>query len=432
MRFDLVSVFGNQLILMIIAVAIGLLIGRRKIGKVSMGTSGTLFVGLFIGWGVHRLASTIVEAGEEAVGYAQAQQLIKQGIVSSDFFNMFLILFVTSVGLLAAKDIAAVLKKYGMRFIVLGLLVTFVGAASTYAFAILSPGQDSYQVAGVYTGALTSSPGLGAAIETAKRHAGEEADTLGLTGEEKIMFIRDAEAGVGVGNAIAYPFGVLMVILGMNFIPKMFRMDMDEEKRRFAEEMQAMRADVKTRDVASGKFNLMTFMMVALVGYLVGSVEVSMGPLGYFTLGSTGGALIMALFLGYVGKLGIFHFKMDTGALWVMQNYSLAFFLAIVGLKYGYRVMDAIRGAGLYLAFVSIAVAFASMLVAYIIGRHILKLNWVMLAGAICGGMTSTPGLGSAVDSIGSDDPAAGYGATYPFALLGMVIFSTILHSLPY
>ncbi|MCK5762889.1 MAG: hypothetical protein KAH05_02100, partial [Clostridiales bacterium] len=56
---------------------------------------------------------------------------------------------------------------------------------------------------------------------------------------------------------------------------------------------------------------------------------------------------------------------------------------------------------------------------------------WIMLAGAICSGMTSTPGLGATVEAVGSDDPAAGYGATYPFALLGMVIFTIILHNLP-
>jgi len=58
-------------------------------------------------------------------------------------------------------------------------------------------------------------------------------------------------------------------------------------------------------------------------------------------------------------------------------------------------------------------------------------LNWVMLAGSICGGMTSTPGLGAAIDAVGSDDPASGYGAVYPFALLGMVMFTILLYRLP-
>lgn len=45
--------------------------------------------------------------------------------------------------------------------------------------------------------------------------------------------------------------------------------------------------------------------------------------------------------------------------------------------------------------------------------------------------MTSTPGLGAAVDALDSDDPAAGYGATYPFALLTKVILVIVLHKLP-
>lgn len=432
MKFDLIDVFGNQLMLMILVVTAGLLIGRIKIGKFAVGTSGALFVGLFVGSWVHRMAENTIAAGEGAKGYDAAQKLISQGIVSSDFFNMFLIIFVTAVGLLAAKDIAAVLKKYGLKFIVLGLLVTFVGAAATYAFTITSDDNNPYEVAGVYTGALTSSPGLGAAVETAKRHALDISISEGLSEAESSAFVSDAEASVGVGHAIGYPFGVLVVILAINLIPKIFRMNMDEEKTRFQEEMKAMRTSTKTKDIPEGKFDVLTFIFVAFIGYLVGSININLGPLGFFSLGNTGGALIIALALGYIGKWKIFNFRMDSSVLWSVQNLALVFFLAIVGLKYGYKVLDTIKGPGLYLAFVSVVVAFVSMMVAFLIGRYILKLNWVMLSGAICGGMTSTPGLGSAIDALGSDDPAAGYGATYPFALFGMVIFTTILHSLPF
>ena len=68
---------------------------------------------------------------------------------------------------------------------------------------------------------------------------------------------------------------------------------------------------------------------------------------------------------------------------------------------------------------------------AFLLGRYVFKLNWVLLVGAICGGMTSTPGLGAAIDALDSDEPAAGYGATYPFALLGMIVFTILLHRLP-
>ncbi|HBF8938943.1 TPA: hypothetical protein KO175_002879, partial [Clostridioides difficile] len=76
-------------------------------------------------------------------------------------------------------------------------------------------------------------------------------------------------------------------------------------------------------------------------------------------------------------------------------------------------------------------VGVTAMMIGFLVGKYVFKLNWILLSGAVCGGMTSTPGLGAAVDALDSDDPAAGYGATYPFALLTKVILVIVLHKLP-
>ena len=156
-----------------------------------------------------------------------------------------------------------------------------------------------------------------------------------------------------------------------------------------------------------------------------------MGPLGYVGLESTGGVLIGSLLLGYIGKIGPISFRMDPKVLGLLREMGLAFFLAIVGLNYGYGAIDAIMNAGLVLAVESLVVGFLALMTGFLVGRYVFKLNWVMLSGAMCGGMTSTPGLGAATDALGSDDPGAGYGATYPFALFGKVIFTIIMQKLP-
>ena len=51
----------------------------------------------------------------------------------------------------------------------------------------------------------------------------------------------------------------------------------------------------------------------------------------------------------------------------------------------------------------------------------------IPLSGAICGSMTSTPGLAAAVDSAECDDPSAGYAACYPFALCSKVVLIIIM-----
>lgn len=54
-------------------------------------------------------------------------------------------------------------------------------------------------------------------------------------------------------------------------------------------------------------------------------------------------------------------------------------------------------------------------------------MDWIHAAGGIVGGHTDTKGLAAAIDATGADEIAAGYGNTYPFALLAMVIYAKLL-----
>lgn len=458
MKFDFMSLIMDPFVLMFITIATGLVFGKVKFGKFSFGTSGALFTGLLIGWAVYKFGANVIAQGEGTEGFTAATKMMDSGIIHNYFFNTSLIIFVAAVGLLAAKDMGAVLKKYGTKFVILGLLITLVGAGVTYAASGLIQKTNPYEVAGVYTGALTSSPGLGAALETAEAHAMGYAqdypeltdegkmtvlriidttekltpsNTPVLTDELKKTYIDNAVAGVGIGHAIGYPFGVIIVIFAVNFFASIFKMDVEEEKRKYKLEMAEARTMAGGKEIPTTPFSIISFSITCFIGYLVGSIEIYMGPLGYFSLGATGGVLIMGLLLGYIGKIGGLSFRMDPKTLSVLRELGLAFFLAIVGLKYGYKTFDALFGSGIALAVTSLVVGIIAMLAGFLVGRYVFKLNWIMLSGAICGGMTSTPGLGAAIDAVDSDDPAAGYGATYPFALLGMIIFTIVIHKLP-
>jgi len=454
MRFDFIGWMMNPFVLMLASIVLGLIFGKIRFGKFNFGISGTLFSGLLIGWLVIGKAKDLLV---EEPGHAGAESLMNSGVIDKGFFYLFLILFVAAVGLLASKDIGVVLKNYGVKFVVLGFTITLLGAATTYGMTLFSGGSSPYKVSGVYTGALTSSPGLAAAIESGRSHASGWADdyinldnhdkervlkildssgeltpenTATLSEEQKKQFVTNAEAGIGVGHAIGYPFGVLIVILAVNFFPKIFRIDVEKEMQQYRDEMKR-NASGKVHEETD--FDLIAFAFAAIFGYTLGKIKINLSVLGlgYFSLGSTGGVLVGALILGYIGRIGFMNFRMNSKVLGVVRQVSLAFFLSIVGLRYGFKVFEALIGSGAYLALVALVVGVVAMLIGFFIGRYVFKINWIMLAGAICGGMTSTPGLGAAVDAIGSDEPAAGYGATYPFALLGMVIFTIILHQLP-
>lgn len=411
MDFDFIIFITNPFVLMFISIFLGQLLGKVEFGRFKLGTSGGLFTGLIIGWYIHKNYALPYKDLEQVPAYAE--KILKQGIIPKDFFLFTLILFVAAVGLLASKDLDKVLKKYGLKFIFLGFIITFTGAFVIYIMTLISKGQNLFAISGIYTGALTSSPGLAAALESVS------------------IYGKEAESMVGFGYAVGYVPGVLIVILAMQFIPLIFGIDINKEKEEFLKEMYSFEKECKKDKEV--QFDLIAFVFVCLFGVFIGKLKIYLGhTINYFSLGATGGVLISSLLFGYIGKMGFLNFRMNSKILGVIRELALAFFLTIVGLRYGYSAVTLLTSSGVYLALIALVCGFSAIFVGFIIGRYVFKINWIILAGALCGGMTSTPGLGAAIDATKSDDVAAGYGATYPFALLGMIIFTIILYKLPY
>jgi putative transport protein len=415
MRFELTGFFFSPYMLITLTVVTGFLFGKIRIKHVTFGLSGCLITGIPIGWGIWLLAQNIVSQGESATDYKLASQILDNGIVSMNFFYFSLIIFLAAVGLLAAKDIGGILKNYGWKFVILSIQIPLIGAIATYiATRLMSGGNKGFSpflVSGTYTGAYTSSPGLAAAIENTA------------------IYGTEAQALVSTGHTIAYAFGCLVVVLFVQLAPYIFKLDMIKER----ENLEKLTL-YKITDLGKRKeipFNVATFCLVIFLGLILGNIGISLGSFGWISLGTTGGVLIVALILGYLVKLGPFHFQLDSKLLGAFRSFGLVCFLSVVALRYGHYVIEALTGIGIYLVLISIVVASIGVFSGFLLGYYIFHINWVILAGAICGSMTSTPGLGAAIDATKSDKPGAGYGASYPFAILCMVLFSALLHHLP-
>lgn len=409
MNFDYVKFITDPFVLIFLSVISGLMIGKIEIKRVKLGNSGGLFTGLVIGWYVYKRYALPYETLENMPSYAK--KILANGMVPKELFLFTLIFFIASVGLLASKDIGKVIKKYGFKFVLIGLSITFTGALICFIMAYFNKEVNMYAISGTYVGALTSSPGLAAALESVA--------ALG----------KETEAMVGLGYAVGYIPGVIVVIFAMQIFPIIFKIDIEKEKQLFKHEM---RKEEEKFNLDNIDFEVLSFLFVCIVGFFLGQIKIYMGEtIKYFSLGSTGGVLIAGLILGHIGRIGFMNFQMNPKILGIIRELSLSIFLAIVGLRYGYSTITTIGGEGGQLLLVALTCAAVAILVGFIIGRYIFKINWIMLSGALCGGMTSTPGLGAAIDSANSDDVAAGYGASYPFALFGMIIFTILLYRLP-
>ena len=77
--------------------------------------------------------------------------------------------------------------------------------------------------------------------------------------------------------------------------------------------------------------------------------------------------------------------------------------------------------------FYGVIITLVPMLIGYLFSKYVLKLSLLNNLGSIAGGMTSTPALGSLISVAGTDDVASAYAATYPIALISVVLSSQFL-----
>lgn len=449
----LVTVCTNQFFLMFLTITLGLMIGKIKIGNFSLGVSGGIFSGILIGYFVTRWAEGVHE-GENA--YQTAESILKNGVVANIFFTFFLLLFLLSIGLKVGSSIGTIFKKYGFKFMVIGICIPLVSMlmAVLLQFTLLGTNDvTEHETVGMFAGAMTSTPGYGTALDASNSidynkvyvegsNAKKEEmlsiiDPSGIltvanTGElseEQVSVYRETMASkVSLGYTVAFPVGVFVIVILISVMPKIFGIDVKKEKAEYEKEIKLAAEGMEKEKVQP--LNFMTMAIAAVVGLLIGNINIPLGKLGSFSLGSAGGVLLAALILSYIGKVGPFNFRMDAKGLGYLYQMGLTFFMAVVGLRYGYDVVNSLTGSGMILAIAAVIVETAAVFVSFFIGHKIFKLNWIILSGAIAGGCTSAPGLGAAISSTGSEEPTTGYGAAQPFAILANVLLSTLFFAI--
>ena len=444
------SVLTNQFFLMFLAIATGLLIGKIKIGSFSLGVSGGIFTGIVIGYFVTKWAHT-VEEGQKY--YSTAKRILSTGVVAQAFFTFFLLLFLVSIGMKVGGSIGAIFKKYGSKFVVIGVSIPVVSLiAACVLYGTVLSGNEAitpFETIGMYAGAMTTTPGYGTALDAAgqvdykelyENYSAEDKekmllkidpsgsltveDTPSLNEEQVAAYKEAAASSISLGYTVAFPIGVLVIVVMETLLPKVFRIDMEKEREKYQKELEENMAGEKKMKPQPLNFMILSF--VAIIGIAVGSITIPLGGFGSFSLGAAGGVLLAALILSYVGQIRPVNFRMEDKSLGIMYQMGLTFFMAVVGLRYGYDVVMSLMGSGLSLAIAAIFVEAAAVLVSFLIGHYIFKLNWIILSGAIAGGCTSAPGLGAAISSTGSEEPTAGYGAAQPFAILANVLLATL------
>ncbi len=179
----------------------------------------------------------------------------------------------------------------------------------------------------------------------------------------------------------------------------------------------------------SKKLSNTDFLPIAtgiILGILVGKLSITVGTLS-FSLGLTGGILLVALILGRTGKTGPIIWTMTGAANQLLRQFGLLFFLAAVGTSAGSSLVQTFEKYGFELFVYGMAITIIPMIIASFIARKYFKMNLLVILGTLTGSMTSTPGLAAIDNLVDSDVPAVAYATVYPIAMVLLIIMVQIL-----
>ena len=178
----LVSLCNEEpLLTLALLIAVGTFLGQLHCWGISLGPSGVLFVGMAMGhWGVE---------------------------FPLLFAELGVVLFVYAVGLQAGPHFLRTVRRHGWSYLLLAMVTLGVAWITAYLIA-KAFGLDPALAAGIYSGALTSTPGLAASLQ-----------------------VLDAPA-ISVGFGVAYPLGIIGVVLLIQVVPRLLRIDWNREIER--------------------------------------------------------------------------------------------------------------------------------------------------------------------------------------------------------
>jgi len=369
---SLAQIFKSDVMIVFSIAVLGYLLGSVHIKGLALGTSGVLLVALVFGHFNLLVPKVLQDVG--------------------------LISFVTAVGFIAGPGFFRNFKKKAISYVLLGFAIILVGGATCVAVIKLAGIPTDLSV-GMMSGALTSTPGLAAAIES--------------TGSDM----------ASVGYGIAYPFGVVGVVLFVQLIPKILKIDIARERERLSATAQKAEAvETKKQYRLLDDFGLLAFAAAAVLGVLIGKITIPLPGGAQFSLGTSGGPLLAGLVMGHFAHIGPVAIDVPKKTLDVVREVGLALFLMGAGTNAGQGFLEILGQYGVTLFLLGAVMTVLPMIVGYILAVKVFKIDVLSALGSICGGMTSTPALGTLMAVTKTEAVAISYAATYPLALIMVVL----------
>lgn len=408
-----ISNISTLLFVVFTVLMLGYALGRITIKGISLGDAGVFIVALLVGalfFNVHELTGALLfDASSKPYDFSAGLSLIE---------SLGLILFVTSVGFIAGPKFFGNFKRNFKSYVLLGLIVILagglaaagcIGLGEIVGYGANIKEQDGFvaMIVGLLSGSLTSTP----AFSAAKATVAAEYTSL-----------------VSVGHGIAYIFGVVGVVLFVQIIPKLSKANMEEERAKLVIKTEESKKTFAGKLFEIDHMGIAAFSLAAILGTFLGQIKIPLSSAGLsgtcFSLTTTGGCLLVSLVMGHFGRIGKVSIMPSASTLKLFRELGLILFLVGAGIPGGAEFVE--NFDPMYFVY-GIIMTVIPMILGFLFAKYVLKLSLLNNLGSITGGMTSTPALGTLIGVSGTEDVAAAYAATYPIALIAVVLVSQFL-----
>ena len=506
---------AHTLLIYAIVIAIGVLLGKVKIFGISLGATFVLFCGILIG-------HLGVEVDPATLKFIQ---------------EFGLILFIFSIGLQVGPSFFSSFKQEGIQLNGVAMLIVGLNVVVALAIYFIAGNISMTDLVGVMSGAVTNTPGLGAAQQALIETVGDRAS--------------DLNESMSLGYAAAYPLGVIGIILSMVLLKAFFKINVDKEINEIEREKEdsqlkphvityqvtnklifdkavtrlhsiidrnftisrLKRADgtieipqgetvihqddvlriVITNSELNGRKigsirlhegykvnvtrvyragvellaspnlslqvgdrltvvgreedvdrlgkrmgdsykrlehpNLFTMFIGIVLGIIVGSIPFMLPGMSVpMKLGLAGGPLVVAILIGRYGHKAKLVTYTSTAASLMLRELGLCLFLASVGIAAGGRFVSTILSAnGAMWVLYGFLITIIPLIIAVIVARGKLHLNYCTIMGLVAGATTDPPALGYANTTAGNDAPAVAYATVYPLTMFMRVLIAELI-----
>jgi len=190
-------------------------------------------------------------------------------------------------------------------------------------------------------------------------------------------------------------------------------------KRAAAELGEIVAPSDVTDFVAVGFAIFLGALLGAAVSFPVGALTI--------TIGTSVGTLISGIITGHIRSRRPLFARIPDGAVKFMQTLGLAGFVGMVGLGAGPHFLDAVRESGIGLLLGGLVVTFVPLFFGLWFGRMVLKINPLLLLGAISGAQTFTAGLAALQEKAESPVAVMGYSGAVPVAHVFLTTWGTLI-----